>query len=59
MTCSNIIKYLSSCYAAVIEVTRIFDLRRSHCGSVVTNPTSIREDVGSIPDLAVKDPALP
>ena len=40
----------------------------SHCGSAVTNPTSIHEDptsihgdVGSIPGLAqrVKDPALP
>ena len=35
--------------------------RSSHCGSVVTDPTSNREDVGSIPDLTqwVKDLALP
>ena len=26
--------------------------RSSHCGSVVTNPTNIHEDVGSIPGLA-------
>ena len=32
----------------------------SHCGSVIMNPTSIHEVVGSIPALAqwVKDPAL-
>ena len=31
------------------------------CGSVVMNPTSIHEHVGSMPDLAqwVKNPALP
>ena len=43
--------------AAGIKLDRL----RSSChGSVVMNPTSIREDVGSIPALAqwVKDPAL-
>ena len=32
----------------------------SHCGSVATNPTSVLEDVGLIPDLTqwVKDLAL-
>ena len=36
------------------------DFWGSHCGSAVTNMTSIHEDVGSIPGLAkwVKDPML-
>ena len=35
-------------------------LESSHCGSVVTNPTNIHEDVGSIPGIAqwVKDPVF-
>ena len=35
--------------------------RSSHCGSVVTNLSSIHEDLGSTPGLAqwVKDPPLP
>ena len=33
----------------------------SHCGAVETNPTSIRDHVGSLPGLAqwVGDPASP
>ena len=43
------------------HVLKRFYLRSSHGGLVVMDPTSIHEDVGSIPGLAqwVKDPALP
>ena len=32
----------------------------SHCGLAIMNPTSIHEDMGSIPDLTrwIKDPVL-
>ena len=35
--------------------------RSCRCGTAVTNPTSIHEDVGLIPDpiQCVKDPAMP
>ena len=41
--------------------TKTLYLWSSHCGSAVTNRTSILEDVGLIPCLAqwVKDPVLP
>ena len=36
-------------------------MKSSHCGSAVMNPTSIQEEVGSIPGPAqwFKGPALP
>ena len=44
-----------------VEFPQKTTYRNSDCGSVVTNPTSIHEDEGSIPGLTqwVKDPPLP
>ena len=45
---------------AIKAEVKMCTFRSSHCGSVVTNPTSIHEDAGLIPGLAqrVKDPGL-
>ena len=44
-------------------LVRIYKItgRDSHCGSMITNPTSIHEDAGWIPGPTqwLKDPALP
>ena len=54
--------YLDLCIAIILISDALnIEPRSSHSGAVEMNPTSIREDMGSIPDLAqwVRDPALP
>ena len=50
-----------SSFCQVKELLKEWNGGSSRCGSVVTNPSSIHEDWGSIPGLAqwVKDLALP
>ena len=44
----------------ILRETKKDKYQSSHCGSVLTNPTRIHEDEGTIPSLGqwVKDPAL-
>ena len=51
---------VACCNVFVVAALKFLSDGSSHCGSVVTNPTGIHEDAGSIPCLTqwVKDPAL-
>ena len=55
-----LIVFFFSLYQPVFN-KNLTNFRSSHCGSVVTNPTSVHEDSGSIPGLTqwVKNLALP
>ena len=63
------IQYVKQVYKYLLILVMHYDhhnmknsiYRSSHCGSAVTNPVSIHEDVASIPGLVqwIKDPVLP
>ena len=60
LSCGTHCMFETLCYS-ILAFTLTFLRDGVHCSSVLINPTSIHEDVGSIPgpDQCIKDPALP